>query len=87
MNKIIVFAKHNQTQIIKYLLFIITVALIVNSFPGQPKFQYEIDFVKGKPWMEQDIEAPFDFSILKTHEELEKEKNIISLYRRINLKL
>tara|TARA_B100000700_G_C15055498_1_gene862607 strand:- start:2679 stop:4850 length:2172 start_codon:yes stop_codon:yes gene_type:complete len=78
MNKLFSFVKHNQNQIIKYLLFIFTVSLIVNSFPGQPKFQYEIDFVKGKPWMEQDIVAPFDFSILKTNNQIKKEQDIIT---------
>ncbi|MBT5615817.1 MAG: HDIG domain-containing protein, partial [Flavobacteriales bacterium] len=40
------------------------------------KFKYE--FTKGKPWMHETIIAPFDFSILKSVEEIESEKDIIN---------
>jgi putative nucleotidyltransferase with HDIG domain len=44
-------------------------------FPRQAKFKYE--FTKGKPWLHETIIAPFDFSILKSESDLDKEKEIV----------
>ena len=56
-------------------LFIITLAVIVYVFPRQAKFKYE--FTKGKPWMHETIIASFDFSVLKSNEVLDNEKQIV----------
>lgn len=43
--------------------------------PREGKFKYE--FQKGKPWMHEDLIAPFDFPIYKTEAELFEERNSI----------
>ena len=44
----------------------------MNTHYFQIGAQYE--FRKGKPWMHEDLIAPFNFAILKSQEELEREK-------------
>ncbi len=58
--------------IYKIFLFLISIFLIVQLFPRQVGFQYE--FQQARPWMYDDLLAPFDFAILKTEDELNKEK-------------
>lgn len=45
--------------------------LIVFIFPKDSKFKYE--FQKGKPWVHEDLIAPFDFAIQKPKEQVAKE--------------
>lgn len=61
-----------QSLFYKYLLYFISIALIVFFFPRGGKFKY--DFQKGKPWQYENLYAPFDFSIKKTNEEIENEQ-------------
>ena len=56
-------------------LFFFSLILILYLFPRQAKFKYE--FTKGKPWLHETIIAPFDFSILKSESDLDKEKEIV----------
>ena len=76
-------------NISKVFLFIIIVALIVFQFPKEGKFKYE--FQKGKPWLHEDLIAPFDFAILKSNEELTAEKasafNDLNFYFTFNLSI
>ena len=65
----------NQALFYKIFLFIITAALIVSLLPTGGKFKYEI--TKGKPWQYENLYAPFDFAILKSDEEIVKEKQQI----------
>ncbi|MGS2738268.1 HD family phosphohydrolase [Sinomicrobium sp. M5D2P17] len=65
----------NQSLIYKSFLFICATALVVYLFPKAGKFKYE--FQKGKPWQYENLYAPFDFPILKTEEEIEKEKEAV----------
>jgi hypothetical protein len=65
----------NQAAIYKGFLFVVTVAVLVYFFPKGSKFKYEI--VKGKPWQYENYYAPFDFSILKSKDKIEKEKRQI----------
>lgn len=44
---------------------------IVQLFPKQPRFGYE--YQVARPWAYDDLIAPFDFAILKSQEELDKE--------------
>jgi len=76
MKNILIKIRDNHEQIFRISLFLLTLALIVYAFPRQAKFKYE--FTKGKPWMHETIIAPFDFSILKSVEEIESEKDIIN---------
>ncbi len=59
----------------KYFLYFVTIACIVFFFPKGGKFKYE--FQKGKPWQYENLYAPFDFSIRKTAEEIESERENI----------
>ncbi len=45
--------------------------IIVMLYPKTIKFKYE--FHKSKPWLHNDLIAPFDFSIYKTDKEVEEE--------------
>lgn len=65
----------NQSVLYKYFIYVISTVLIVFLFPKGGKFKYE--FQKGKPWQYENYYAPFDFSIKKTPEEIQKEKQEI----------
>ncbi len=65
------FLKENYSNIYKVFLFIAAAFLLVLLFPKEGKFKY--DFQKGKPWLHDDLIAPFDFAIEKSEEELENE--------------
>ncbi|MDG1729412.1 MAG: HDIG domain-containing protein [Algibacter sp.] len=65
----------NHSLIYKALLFICTTFLIVYLFPKSGKFKY--NFEKGKPWQSESLQAPFDFAIKKTDEEIASEKKSI----------
>lgn len=60
----------------RLFLFVLTLVFILFLFPRQTKFKYE--FTKGKPWLHESIIAPFDFSILKSNNELSKEREIVA---------
>lgn len=71
MNKIINKLYKNNGAIYKVLLFLITTIAIVYLFPKEGKFKY--DFTQGKPWLYDNLYAPFDFAIQKTAEEIKIE--------------
>lgn len=75
MKKFISFIRHSHPEIYKGILFCIAVAAIVFIFPKQGKFKYEFQNLKGKPWLHEDLIAPFDFAIKKSADELQKEKS------------
>ncbi|MGD1947795.1 MAG: hypothetical protein ACFB0A_16415 [Croceivirga sp.] len=66
----------NQSLIYKYILYFISVGLIVFFFPREGKFKYE--FQKGRSWQYDNLYAPFDFSINKTKEELDEERSYLT---------
>ena len=76
MKNILVKIRANHEQLFRIFLFLLTLAVIVYVFPRQAKFKYE--FTKGKPWMHETIIAPFDFSILKSTDEIKREQEIIN---------
>jgi len=75
MQKIFSVLRDKHEQLFRFLLFILTLVLIINFFPRQGSFKYE--FSKGKPWLHETIIAPFSFSILKPIDEIKKEQRII----------
>ena len=75
MKNILIKIRDNHEQLFRIFLFLLSLAVIVYVFPRQAKFKYE--FTKGKPWMHETIIAPFDFSILKSVDEIKSEKEII----------
>lgn len=62
----------SHALIYKYILYFATIAAIVFFFPKGGQFKYE--FQKGKPWQYENLYAPFDFSIHKSQDELEQER-------------
>jgi cyclic-di-AMP phosphodiesterase PgpH len=62
----------NKDLFLKISLFVATVVLLVLVLPKEGKFRYE--FTKGKPWLHDDLYAPFDFAIIKYDEELKAEQ-------------
>lgn len=75
MKKIFRFFQIYYRGIFRSLYFLIAIILIVSFLPRQGRFKYE--FQKGKPWMHEDLIAPFDFPIHKTEAELFEERNVI----------
>jgi len=74
MKKYIHAVQDNYATLYKFFLFGLSLFLIVLLFPKEVKFNYE--FQQGKPWMHDDLMAPFDFAIYKSDGELTAEKNL-----------
>ncbi|MBL4593347.1 MAG: HDIG domain-containing protein [Flavobacteriales bacterium] len=72
VNKIIDSIRNKHELIFKVLLFLIAITLVVFLLPKEAKFKYE--FQKNKPWVHEDLLAPFDFAINKTEDVLAEEK-------------
>lgn len=51
------------------------VAIIAIFLPKHPRFRFE--FEKGKVWLNEDLVSPYNFAILKTPEELTKDREDI----------
>ncbi len=66
------FAGKNKDLLIKIGLFAATVLALVIALPKEGSFKYE--FSRGKPWLHDDLYAPFDFAIIKYEEELKQEQ-------------
>ncbi len=63
---------NRHETISKYIMFFLTIALIVIALPKETQFNYT--YRKGKPWAFESLMAPFDFAINKTESELNDEK-------------
>jgi len=64
-NKLIASIRNSHELIFKVLLFLTAITLVVFLLPKEAKFKYE--FQKNKPWVHEDLLAPFDFAINKTN--------------------
>ncbi len=80
--KIIGFLINKHSDIFKYLIFAVTVAIVIFILPKEPKFKYE--YRKGEQWKHENLFAPFNFPIYKTkahlNKEIEKIKSDSKLY-------
>ncbi|MGK6352970.1 HD family phosphohydrolase [Parapedobacter sp. DT-150] len=56
----------------KFGMILASIVLITLFLPKQPRFRYE--FEKGKVWMHEDLISPYNFAVLKTQAELEKDR-------------
>ncbi|MBN1340225.1 MAG: HDIG domain-containing protein [Bacteroidales bacterium] len=72
MPDVLSYLRNHYSAITRISLLLAAVAFLVFIFPKEGKFKYE--YQKGKPWLHDNIIAPFDFSILKTEEELSAER-------------
>jgi len=68
--------KKEKEKILLPVLFILAAFLMVISLPREGQFKYQ--YQKGSPWMYENLDATFDFPILKTEEELRLEREQIS---------
>jgi hypothetical protein len=75
MTKLFRFIKLYYREIFRGSYFLIAILLILLTLPREGKFKYE--FQKGKPWLHNDLVAPFDFAIFKTDSELISERNTL----------
>ena len=75
MKKLLLFFQNHQTAIAGILLFMISTTAVVYLSPREIKFKYE--FQKGKPWLYEDLVAPFDFAVLKSEESMAEERSRI----------
>ncbi|TCK80969.1 hypothetical protein C8N28_2729 [Albibacterium bauzanense] len=60
-------------QFFKYGLMILCIGVIAFFLPKHPRFRFE--FEKGKVWMHEDLVSPYNFAILKTQEEINKDRD------------
>jgi len=65
----------NRSILFKLFLFIITTILIIYLLPKGGQFKY--NFQKGKLWQYENLYAPFSFSIKKSQDALDLEKEEI----------
>lgn len=75
ISKFISLIQNNHFKIQRVFLFLISTTLIVLMFPRQTSFKFEIQ--KGKPWKHETLIAPYDFSILKSKEDIENQEKLI----------
>ncbi len=72
MKKFFLYIQNRQTGIATVLLFLVSIATVVYISPREAKFKYE--FTKGKPWLYDNLTAPFDFAIYKSETALREER-------------
>jgi putative nucleotidyltransferase with HDIG domain len=69
------YIRNNYRIILAIVLFIAASFLIIYLLPLEGKFRYE--FKKGTYWKHEDLQAPFNFPVYKTKEELVKEQDSV----------
>jgi len=72
MNKVLRFFQIYYRGIFRSFYFLIAIFLVVLFLPREGRFKYE--FQRGKPWMHEDLFAPFDFPVYKSETEVFEEK-------------
>lgn len=70
---LILFRKYSST--LKFVMMALCVIFVTLSLPKQARFRFEYE--KGKTWMQKDLYSPHSFSIQKTSEEIEKDRDEI----------
>lgn len=72
MKNIFIWLQENFSNIVRLFIFTISIVLIVLLFPRQSGFYWE--FSQARPWLYEDLIAPFNFAIQKNSEELLRER-------------
>ena len=71
---------HDQDRkhlVLKYGMILCSILIITAFLPKQPRFHYEYE--RGKVWMHENLVSPYNFAILKTQAELDRDReNIFS---------
>lgn len=76
MKNLINWIVNNFERIYIFILFLISFLIVAFLFPGEGNFRYE--FQKGKPWLHEDLVAPFDFAIHKLDDDLLSERDAVN---------
>lgn len=63
--------KNSHNRLVRLLLALLAIAAVVAVLPRKAQFKYE--FEKGKPWLHEDLIAPFQFPVLKTDAQMQSE--------------
>ena len=58
------------------IIYLASIMFVYFMFPREGKFRYE--YTKNKPWMHEDLIAPFDIPIYKTDQQLQYERDSLS---------
>ncbi|MGB3342833.1 MAG: HDIG domain-containing metalloprotein [Aequorivita sp.] len=75
MKNLFSFLAKNQSVIYKVFLFSVSTLLVIYLLPKGGQFKY--NFQKGKPWQYENLYAPFNFTIKKDEDTLQREKDNI----------
>lgn len=66
-------ATKKHQKLFRLIIFFITALVIVLFYPNQSNFKY--DYRKNKPWLHEDLIAPFDFPVNKSESDLKQERD------------
>lgn len=72
MRDIFLKIQNSHDVLFKTLLLFFCGVVIIYALPKEGKFKYE--FQEGKPWLHENLYAPFDYAILKSDAELDEER-------------
>ncbi len=75
MKQILYWLQRNLSNINKGSIVLISIFLLVQLFPRQPGFDYE--YQQARPWLYDDLIAPFSFAILKSNDQLAAERKAL----------
>jgi len=75
MRKFILFIDKHSRLVFRIFLYFLTLFSILYIFPREGNFPYE--FLKGKPWLHNDLYSTFDFPIRKSADDINIEKDSI----------
>ncbi len=75
MNSLKVLYRRYRESIFNFLLFVVTVGILVFLIPTERKFGFE--YRKGAPWLHADLIAPFNFAIRKNADVIERQEDSI----------
>src|SRR5690554_418859 len=67
--------QNRRHLVLKYGMILSSILIITIFLPKQPRFRYEYE--RGKVWMHENLISPYNFAILKTPAELERDRENI----------
>jgi len=75
MKETLQYIREKRKIIFRILIILVSVTFLVFLFPREGKFQYE--YQRGRPWMHEDLIAPYNFPIYKLENEVAEERDSI----------
>ena len=77
MKKLFMFIKAHKLFIISLILFSLGIAAVMFFMPNEKKFEFE--YQQNKVWLHEDLYAPFGFSIDKTEDEIQAQRDSVMI--------